>query len=124
MLLCRTYTIKDYEKLADDFQRRRFGLAGCLPAKMVEVCIWPLCQDLSYAPSELTARSMCLQADYWRQMLGSDNPLIEYGNDVEGTAFCSADSNDPLGSSSWNLQASQSCIMQQLMVLCIIQSTH
>ena len=33
----RTYTIKDYEKLADDFQRRRFGLAGCLPARMVEV---------------------------------------------------------------------------------------
>ena len=40
-------------------------------------------------------------------MLGSDNPVIEYGNDVEGTAFCSADANDPLGSSSWNLQASQ-----------------
>lgn len=62
---------------------------------------------------------MSLQADYWRQMLGSDNPLIEYGNDVEGTAFCSADSNDPLGSSSWNLQARQLCIMllQQRMVL-------
>ena len=47
----------------------------------------------------------CVQADYWRQMLGSDNPLVEYGNDVEGTAFCSADADDPLGSSSWNLQA-------------------
>lgn len=33
----RTYTIKDYERFADDFQRRRFGLAGCLPAKLVEV---------------------------------------------------------------------------------------
>lgn len=38
-------------------------------------------------------------------MLGSDNPLIEYGNDVEGTAFCPPSDDDPLGSSSWNLQA-------------------
>ena len=38
-------------------------------------------------------------------MLGNDNPLIEYGNDVEGTAFCSADADDPLGSSGWNLEA-------------------
>ena len=54
---------------------------------------------------------MSFQADYWRQMLSGDNPLIEYGNDVEGTAFCSADSGDPLGSSTWNLQASHSCVL-------------
>ncbi|KAL0054042.1 hypothetical protein WJX82_002859 [Trebouxia sp. C0006] len=75
----KTYNIKDYERFADDFQRRRFGLAGCLPAKMVE-------------------------ADYWRQMCGNDNPVVEYGNDVEGTAFCPPDAEDPLGSTGWNLQ--------------------
>ena len=39
-------------------------------------------------------------------MSSGDNPVVEYGNDVEGTAFCSPDAEDPLGSSSWNLQAS------------------
>lgn len=75
----KTYNIKDYERFADDFQRRRFGLAGCLPAKLVE-------------------------ADYWRQMCSGDNPVVEYGNDVEGTAFCPPDADDPLGSTGWNLQ--------------------
>ena len=50
--------------------------------------------------------ALLLQADYWRQMCGNDNPMVEYGNDVEGTAFCLPDAEDPLGSTGWNLQAS------------------
>ena len=38
-------------------------------------------------------------------MSGNDNPVIEYGNDVEGSAFCPVDAEDPLGSTGWNLQA-------------------
>ncbi len=53
-------------------------------------------------PAKATA--LLLQADYWRQMCGSDNPVVEYGNDVEGTAFCPPDADDALGSTSWNLQ--------------------
>lgn len=29
---------------------------------------------------------------------------VEYGNDVEGTAFCDKDSDDPLGRSAWNMR--------------------
>lgn len=50
------------------------------------------------------------QADYWRQVSSNDNPVVEYGNDVEGTAFCTPDQQDPLGSSSWNLQVGQATL--------------
>lgn len=75
---------------------------------MVEVNPLQAChlkmQHAVHAHSE--PHALLLQADYWRQMCGSDNPVIEYGNDVEGTAFCPPDAEDPLGSTSWNLQAS------------------
>ncbi len=61
-------------------------------------------QHAVHAQHELHA--LLLQADYWRQMCGNDNPVVEYGNDVEGTAFCPPDAEDPLGSTGWNLQAS------------------
>lgn len=108
------YSIKDYERFADDFQRRRFGLAGCLPAKLVEVCI-----DL-LSPASMHSihsnRAVLCQADYWRQVSSPDNPVVEYGNDVEGTAFCAPDQQDPLGSSSWNLQVL--CLLTHSLLTC------
>ena len=50
-----------------------------------------------------------MQAEYWRRRGNSDKEnggvsYVEYGNDVEGTAFCDKDSDDPLGRSAWNMR--------------------
>lgn len=43
-----------------------------------------------------------LQAEYWRARAEASDAFVEYGNDVEGSAFCD---RDPLGSTPWNMQA-------------------
>ena len=45
-----------------------------------------------------------LQAAYWWQFDHGEALTVEYGNDVEGTAFAAPDSADPLGKTKWNLQ--------------------
>ncbi|KAK9817663.1 hypothetical protein WJX72_000349 [[Myrmecia] bisecta] len=78
----RTYSLTEYEQLANAFHRQVYGFAsGTLPTRQVE-------------------------RDYWRHMYAlGDQPLtVEYGNDVEGTAFCSPESGDPLAQTAWNLQ--------------------
>lgn len=34
---CRRYTVAEFEKAADDFAKKRFGCAGTLPDRLVEV---------------------------------------------------------------------------------------
>lgn len=41
------------------------------------------------------------QAEYWRVRGEGGDAFVEYGNDVEGSAFCG---RDPLGSTPWNMQ--------------------
>lgn len=48
---------------------------------------------------------MARQTEYWRARKQHDGTFVEYGNDVEGSAFSARNSRDPLGSSRWNLQA-------------------
>ncbi len=48
---------------------------------------------------------MTRQTEYWRARKQHDGTFVEYGNDVEGSAFSARNSRDPLGSSRWNLQA-------------------
>ena len=76
----RTYGVDEYEKLANGFAAQRFGSAGVLPARQVEY-------------------------EYWKEMLreGSGGLLIEYGSDVEGTAFADVSSGEQLAGSNWNL---------------------
>lgn len=47
----------------------------------------------------------CPQEAYWRHHAAAKSKLrpVEYGNDVEGTAFAEPDMACPLGSSAWNL---------------------
>lgn len=45
-----------------------------------------------------------MQAEYWRQRKNSAEQVVEYGNDVEGTAFDSRNDGDPLSETDWNLQ--------------------
>jgi len=56
-----------------------------------------------------------VQAEYWRRRTTrtekNGETHVEYGNDVEGTAFCDTDSNDPLGSSPWNMRVSCGSIL-------------
>lgn len=45
-----------------------------------------------------------MQEAYWREVEACRGLSVEYGNDVEGTAFGRPTSADPLASSPWNLQ--------------------
>ncbi len=44
------------------------------------------------------------QAEYWRLAGAPDDMLVEYGSDLEGSAFAEAGVEDPLARSAWNLQ--------------------
>ena len=47
-----------------------------------------------------------MQAEYWRRRVSTENKIayVQYGNDVEGTAFCDHSSEDPLGRTDWNMR--------------------
>ncbi|KAK9842710.1 hypothetical protein WJX74_001062 [Apatococcus lobatus] len=75
----RTYTVSEFEKFAEDFQRRLWGIGGCVPPRLVET-------------------------EYWRAASTSEPTQVSYGTDVEGSAFCQPHTGDPMGSSRWNLQ--------------------
>jgi hypothetical protein len=74
----KNYSIVNYEKTANEFSYRRYNMAGGLPSRFVE-------------------------AEYWREWHGGNNLVVEYGNDVEGSAF-SDEEWDPLASSRWNFK--------------------
>lgn len=77
----KKYTVQEYQRMADDFAKRKLGMAAGLPTATVE-------------------------AAYWKERGATGQPsIIEYGNDVEGTAF---HPDDPLGSTAWNLNVSSS----------------
>ncbi|CAM6081561.1 unnamed protein product [Calypogeia fissa] len=70
------YTFHEYEKMANKFYIRRFGSTACLPPKFME-------------------------AEFWKE-LNNGKINVEYGSDIEGSAFSSSP-NDILGMSKWNL---------------------
>eukprot|EP00850_Spirogloea_muscicola_P014103 SM000099S25209 [mRNA] locus=s99:210318:215416:+ [translate_table: standard] len=73
----RTYTLPEYEKMANRFFARRFAVSCPVPPAMVERA-------------------------FWREYSRPAATHVEYGSDLEGTAF-SALATDPLGASDWNL---------------------
>eukprot|EP00850_Spirogloea_muscicola_P018267 SM000166S02448 [mRNA] locus=s166:30996:36046:+ [translate_table: standard] len=73
----RTYTLPEYEKMANRFFARRFAVSCPVPPAMVERA-------------------------FWREYNRPAATHVEYGSDLEGTAF-SALAADPLGASDWNL---------------------
>ncbi len=112
----RLYTLQQYSKLADDFQRKQLGASGTCPARTVEVSSTSLQTlpsfdhifwDIMFPGLHGTVceEPVNMQNEYWRQRKVASDLTVEYGNDVEGTAFCSPSEGDPLGSTDWNLQA-------------------
>ncbi|KAH7620583.1 hypothetical protein Ndes2526B_g04502 [Nannochloris sp. 'desiccata'] len=78
----RKCTVLEYAKFADDFARRKLGLAAELPTATVESMYWRE-KDLKVTRS-------------------GKECTVEYGNDIEGSAF---HPKDPLGQSNWNLNS-------------------
>ncbi|KAG4906172.1 hypothetical protein JHK84_054678 [Glycine max] len=74
----RKYTYHEFEDLADKAFFSRFHSSGGLPS--------------SYAEKE-----------FWHEMGSGERETVEYGVNVEGSAF-SCDPNDRLGTSKWNLK--------------------
>eukprot|EP00897_Mesotaenium_endlicherianum_P010241 jgi/Mesen1/9245/ME000006S09244 len=74
----RTYTLPEYEKLANQFAMKQFKTTAHMSERHVEV-------------------------RFWEELAKEKASMVEYGSDVEGTAFSSS-SLDPLGCSNWNLQ--------------------
>ncbi|WOG86542.1 hypothetical protein DCAR_0205753 [Daucus carota subsp. sativus] len=74
----RNYTIRDFESFTSKSTAGRYSVSGCLPPDFVE-------------------------REFWQEMGSSNKRTVEYGINVEGTAF-SNNSSDQLGSSKWNLK--------------------
>lgn len=75
--LLRTYTFRDYEKMANKVFARRYCSGGSLPDSFLE-------------------------KEFWKEIACGKTETVEYACDVDGSAFSSAP-GDPLGSSKWNL---------------------
>lgn len=74
----RQYTFRDFEKMANKVFARKYSVSGCLPSKYVE-------------------------REFWREMARGKKRTVEYGADLDATAF-SCDPSDLLGKSKWNLK--------------------
>ncbi|XP_019098042.1 PREDICTED: lysine-specific demethylase JMJ706-like isoform X2 [Camelina sativa] len=73
----RTYTFRDYERMANKVFARRYCSGGSLPDSFLE-------------------------KEFWKEIACGKTETVEYACDVDGSAFSSAP-GDPLGSSKWNL---------------------
>jgi hypothetical protein len=74
----RHYSFCEYEKMANKFFTRKFNSSAMLPYKFLE-------------------------AEFWKEITSGRSCNIEYGCDIEGSAFSNS-SMDPLGTSKWNLK--------------------
>lgn len=74
----RSYTLREYEKMANKAFARRYSSAGCLPAKYLE-------------------------EEFWREIAYGKTETVEYACDIDGSAFSSSPT-DELGKSKWNLK--------------------
>lgn len=80
LIICklpRTYTFREYEKMANKVFARRYCSGGSLPDSFME-------------------------KEFWKEIASGKTETVEYACDVDGSAFSSAP-GDPLGSSKWNL---------------------
>ncbi|PON91244.1 JmjC- JMjN-domain containing protein [Trema orientale] len=74
----RKYTYREFERMANKVFVRRFRSSGCLT-------------------------SASLEKEFWHEMACGKKGTVEYGVNVEGSAF-SSDPKDHLGKSKWNLK--------------------
>ncbi|CAI9092543.1 OLC1v1027812C1 [Oldenlandia corymbosa var. corymbosa] len=75
----RNYTLREFEVMANKEAARRYGVSGCLPPAYVE-------------------------RQFWNEMINGKKGTVEYGVNVDGTAFSSS-SSDLLSGSNSNLEA-------------------
>ncbi|XP_024987920.1 lysine-specific demethylase JMJ706-like [Cynara cardunculus var. scolymus] len=74
----KSYTLRDFEVMANRVTANKYCLSGCLP-------------------------SAYLEREFWVEMMHGKKGTVEYGVNVDGSAFSSS-SNDHLGNSKWNLK--------------------
>ncbi|KAK6794773.1 hypothetical protein RDI58_008226 [Solanum bulbocastanum] len=75
----RNYTIRDFEIMANKAAARRYCISGCLPPAYVE-------------------------KEFWKEMTLAKTGMVEYGINIDGSAFSSTSTDDPLGCSKWNFK--------------------
>ena len=77
----KRYTLSSFQEMANEAMTRKFGCCGSLPSEIVE-------------------------KEFWKEMLRvPNNKTVEYGSDIDGSAFTEAmQAQCPLGSSMWNLK--------------------
>ncbi|XP_076901773.1 lysine-specific demethylase JMJ13-like [Bidens hawaiensis] len=74
----KSYTLRDFEVMANKVSANKYCLSGCLP-------------------------SACMEREFWLEMARGKKGTVEYGVNVDGSAFSSS-SNDHLANSKWNLK--------------------
>ena len=90
----RKYTYHDFEVLANKAFFSRFHNSRDLPSSYVE-------------------------KEFWHEMAHGEKGTVEYGVNVEGSAF-SCDPNDRLGTSKWNLKVVFSDFMLTSFLLSVL----
>ncbi|KAL3837958.1 hypothetical protein ACJIZ3_022549 [Penstemon smallii] len=74
----RNYSLCEFENMANKATARKYQISGCLPSSYVE-------------------------NEFWTEMIHRKKRRVEYGINVDGSAF-SCSPHDPLSSSKWNLK--------------------
>ncbi|KAI8029099.1 Lysine-specific demethylase JMJ706 [Camellia lanceoleosa] len=74
----RYYTLRDFENIANKVFAHRYCISGCLPSTLLE-------------------------REFWKEMARGKKGTVEYGVNVDGSAFSCA-LHDQLGRSKWNLK--------------------
>nr|GEW45064.1 JmjC domain-containing protein [Tanacetum cinerariifolium] len=83
----RTYTFRDYEKMANKVFARRYYSSGSLPATVME-------------------------KEFWQEIACGKTKSIEYACDVDGSAFSSSPT-DELGNSNWNMKRCEAKLLTE-----------
>ncbi|KAK1425324.1 hypothetical protein QVD17_20675 [Tagetes erecta] len=76
----KSYSLRDFEVMANRVSANKYCLSGCLPSAYME-------------------------REFWLEMTRGKKGTVEYGVNVDGSAFSSS-SDDHLANSKWNLKVS------------------
>ncbi|KAJ0682905.1 putative transcription factor & chromatin remodeling JUMONJI family [Helianthus annuus] len=78
LISSKSYTLRDFEVMANRVSANKYCLSGCLPSAYME-------------------------REFWLEMTRGKKGTVEYGVNVDGSAFSSS-SDDHLANSKWNLK--------------------
>lgn len=84
--------------MANKATARRYCISGCLPPAYVE-------------------------KEFWKEMTLAKTGMVEYGINIDGSAFSSTFTDDPLGCSKWNFKVLHILLLLVFCTSCLMLSS-